>query len=165
MDKQTLLNGSLFSLGVRDNIQLQLKFENWNDFGYYTFYGLWMQSPNLKYSIRLADIHIMNIGQKLGDKPCGCMPTPMAFISNVESAERLFLFLSPAERKALEAELLVHYDDTWVKDEPAFLKSVLRNKTFEDFHTIQKRVKELMHSTIDVASMLVKHKDQIQMIK
>lgn len=164
MDKQAILNGSFFTLGDCNERKFQLKFENWNDFGYYTLYGLWMYISGNISPFRIADIRVMNCGQKKGDKPSGCMPTPITFISNIESAERLFLLLSPKERKNLETELLIHYDDRFVKDEPVFLESVLRGKTLEDFHSIQEQVHNLMSCDLDISTMIDKNKSQLKRV-
>lgn len=67
MDKQTILKGSNFSLDEESGVKFRLEYRNWNDYGFYTLYSLEMQLPDSNLSYRIADIHVMNIGQKAGE--------------------------------------------------------------------------------------------------
>ena len=161
MDKQNLLNGSYFSLDSESGIKFRLNDRNWNDFGYYTLYSLEMKLPKSSVLYSISDIRIMNINQKPGEKPTWLSTTPAIFISNIDSAERLFLFLSPFQRLQLQDVLTIRYNINYIESEPVFIKSILRNKTLEEFISAQDKIRELMHSTLNVHSMLLKNKGQL----
>lgn len=160
MDKQNLLNGSYFSLDSDSGIKFRLKDRNWNDFGYYTLYSLEMKLPDSSVLYSISDIRIMNINQKIGEKPSWIPTTPAIFISNIESAERLFLFLSPFQRLQLQDILTIRYRINHIQSETVFIKSILRNKTLDEFISVQGKIRELMQSPLNVHSMLLKNKEQ-----
>ena len=83
MDKQAILNGSYFSLDEKSGMKFRLVDRNWNDYGYYTLYALELRIPDVDIAYRIADIRVMNINQKKGDKPSWMPTTPVIFISNV----------------------------------------------------------------------------------
>lgn len=161
MDKQAILNGSYFSLDEKSEMKFRLVYRNWNDYGYYTLYVLELKIPEMDISYQIADIRVMNIGQKKGDKPSWIPTTPIVFISNVESAEKLLLFLTPKQRSNLEKILLIQYDTIHVNQEEVFQVSVLRDKTLTEFNKSLIRIKELVQSPIDVSSMIDNHKTQL----
>ena len=161
MDKQAILNGSYFSLDEKSGMKFRLVYRNWNDYGYYTLYVLELNIPEMDISYRIADIRVMNIGQKKGDKPSWIPTTPIVFISNVESAETLLLFLTQKQRSNLEKILLIQYDTIHVNQEEVFQVSVLRDKTLTEFNKSLIRIKELVQSPIDVSSMIDNHKTQL----
>lgn len=161
MDRQAILNGSYFSLDEKSGMKFRLVYRNWNDYGYYTLYALELRIPDVATPYRIADIRVMNIGQKIGDKPSWIPTTPIVFISNVDSAERLLLFLTPAQRSNLEKKLMLRYDTLYVEHEEVFQVSVLRDKTLTEFNKTLVQVKELVKSPIDVSSMIHNHKTQL----
>lgn len=161
MDKQAILNGSYFSLDEKSGMKFRLVDRNWNDYGYYTLYALELRIPDVDIAYRIADIRVMNINQKKGDKPSWIPTTPVIFISNVESAETLLLFLTPEQRSNLEKILLLKYDTLHVEHEDVFHTSILRDKTLGDFNKGLTRIKELMQSSVDVSSMINIHKTQL----
>lgn len=161
MDKQAILNGSYFSLDEESGMKFRLVYQNWNDYGYYTLYALELRMPDVDTLYRIADIRVMNIGQKKGDKPSWIPTTPIVFISNVDSAERLLLFLTPEQRGNLEKTLKVRYDTHHVEHEDVFQVSVLRDKTLTEFKKSMLQIKELVQSPIDVSAMIDKHKTQL----
>lgn len=161
MDKQAILNGSCFSLDEKSGMRCRLVYRNWNDYGYYTLYALELRIPDRDIPYRIADIRVMNIGQKKGDKPSWIPTTPIVFISNIESAETLLLFLTPEQRSNLEKILLLRYDTCHIEQEEAFQVSVLRDKNLIDFKNTQIRIKELVQSSFDVSSMIDNHKTQL----
>jgi len=162
MDKQVILNGSYFSLAEESGVKFRLEYRNWNDYGFYTLYSLEMHLPNSSLPYRIADIRVMNIGQKAGEKPSTCI-TPITVISNSNSAERLFLFLSPEQRTKLEKILSIKYDCRNIEREPVFINSVLRDKTKYDFIKQQEVIKNLMRSSIDARSFLLRNRDQLNL--
>ena len=161
MDRQAILNGSYFSLDEKSGMKFRLVYRNWNDYGYYTLYVLELRIPDVDTSYRIADIRVMNIGQKKGDKPSWIPTTPIVFISNVDSAETLLLFLTPKQRSNLEKTLMLRYDTLHVEYEEVFHVSVLRDKTLTEFNKTLVQVKELVQSPIDVSSMIHNHKTQL----
>ena len=163
MDKQAILNGSYFFLDENGRERFRLKYLNWNDNGYYTLYSLEMQQPDSLLSYRVADIQVMNINQKKGEKPSWIPTTPMVFIANEDSAETLFLMLTPEQRQRLEEILLIRYDSRHVETEPVFCESILRGCSLSDFNVVQKRIKELMHSSESVRGLIGKHKTQLSL--
>ncbi len=163
MDKQAILNGSYFSLDEKSGMKFQLEDRNFNDFGYYTLYSLKAWLPKYDHPFRIADIHIMNIGQRKGDKPSWTPTTPIVYISSLESAEMLLLYLTPEQRCNLEKLLQLQYNTIHVGQEDVFLRSVLRNKTLSGFIKSQERIKKLIQLPIDVRSMIDNHKDQLEL--
>lgn len=161
MDKQAILNGSEFVLDEKGCERFRLKYLNWNDNGYYTLYSLEMRLPESLLSYRVADIRVMNINQKKGEKPSWIPTTPMVFISDVDSAETLFLMLTTEQRQRLEELLIIRYDSRHVETEQVFCQSVLRGNSLPEFIIAQKRIKELMHSAINVRALIDKHKTQL----
>lgn len=64
MDRQDILNGGSFSLDEKSGVKFRLKYQNWNDNGYYTLYSLEMRLPDSLLSYKVADMRVMNINQK-----------------------------------------------------------------------------------------------------
>lgn len=98
------------------------------------------------------------------DKP-GWWQTPMVFISTLECAERILLYLTPQERQNLEDSFLILYDIKWCETERVFQEGVLRrgeNGTAEMYAATQKQIQEIMHNPTDVASMILDNKDQLR---
>lgn len=163
MDKQAILNGSSFSLDEKSGVKFWLKYLNWNDYGYYTLYSLYMQLPDTSTSYMIADMQVMNIGQKTGKRPSWEPTPPTVFISDVDSAERMFLILTPEQRLKLEEILPIRYNSQHIEKEQVFIQSVMRGITMTEFLNRQNRIKELMHSTIDVSTLICRHKTQINL--
>ena len=162
MDKQTILKESNFFLDEKSGVKFRLEYRNWNDYGFYTLYSLEMRLPDSNLSYRIADIHVMNIGQKAGEKP-STSNSPIIIISDTDSAERLFLFLSPKQRARLENLLAIKYDCLGIEREQAFINSVLRDKTISEFIKQQEVIKNLMHSSVDACSFLLRNKHQLSL--
>lgn len=159
---QAILSGGYFSIDEESGLKFRLRDANWNDYGYYTLYSLVMQLPT-KESFIIADLRIMNHEQKIKEKPVAHQGL-VAFISNVASAEKLFLMLTPQLRLKLEEALQVQYDASTVMKGPAFNKSVCRHRTVDEFIDAQNRIKMLMHSEIDACTILKDHSEQIGQI-
>lgn len=164
MDRQAILNGSYFSLDEKSGMKFRLIDRNWNDYGYYTLYALELRFPDSDSAYLIADIHVMNIGQRKGNKPTWIPTTPIVFISNIDSAETLLLYLTPEQRNNLEKLFLLRYDTIHVDREEVFLKSVLRHKTLVEFAKNQTHIKKLVQLPIDISSMIDHHKTQLGLL-
>lgn len=165
MDKQAVLNGEKFTLADGNEKTFRLKWENyWNNFGYRIIFHLWMETPRTT-AIRIASFLIFSPDQKTGEKPCWSAPTPLVYISDLGSAEKLLLYLTPQERHDLEDTLLIRYNISFCKTEKVFKDGVLRrgeNDTAEMYACTQKQIQEIMHNPIDVVSMILDNKDQLR---
>lgn len=165
MDKQAILNGEKFTLADGNEKTFRLKWENyWNNFGYRIIFHLWMETPKTS-ALRIASFHIFSPDQKTGEKPCWSAPTPLVYISDLDSAEKLLLYLTPQERHDLEGTLLIRYNISFCKTEKVFKEGVLRRGetcTAEMYACTQKQIQEIMHNPIDVASMILGNKDQLR---
>lgn len=165
MHKQAILNGEKFTLADGNEKTFRLKWEKyWNNFGYRIIFHLWMETPRTT-AIRIASFLIFSPDQKTGEKPCWSAPTPLVYISDLGSAEKLLLYLTPQERHDLEDTLLIRYNISFCKTEKVFKDGVLRrgeNDTAEMYACTQKQIQEIMHNPIDVASMILDNKDQLR---
>ena len=85
----------------------------------------------------------------------------MVFIADVDSAETLFLMLTTEQRQRLEEIFIIRYDSRHVETEPVFCQSILRGSSLPEFIIAQKRIKELMHSAINIRALIDKHKTQL----
>jgi len=160
MDKQAILNGAYFHLGSNNEDRFRLTFRNWNDYGFYTLYEMWITPKGIDHAYKIADLRIMNIGQKFGEKPGWIPCIPWVFISSTDSAENLFMMLTPEQRKDLEKTLVIRYDCEIVKNETVFNKSVNRDSTIDEFVTKQSRIKALIQSPINMRDMAEHHCEQ-----
>lgn len=161
MVNSELLNGRLFSFDEDNNIKLQMEFRNWNDWGFYTLYSLKMYLPCAKFPYYLAGVNVMYIGQCRGETTFRKDKEPLLFIPRIEDAERMFLMLTPSQRKNLESLLSIQYDCNMVYNEPVFIESVIRGMTIQEFIQNQKTIKYLIQSDIDAKTMLLTHRSQI----
>ncbi len=165
MDKQAILNGEKFTLADGSEKTFCLKWENyWNNFGYRIIFHLWMETPKTS-AIRIASFYIFSPDHKTGEKPYWSAPTPLVYISDLGSAEKLLLYLTPQERHNLEDTLLIRYNISFCKAEKVFKDGVLRrgeNGTAEMYGATQKQIHEIMHNPTDVASMILDNKDQLR---
>lgn len=137
---------------------------NWNDFGFYTLHELFLITPGGIDNIKLADIRLFNHQQNNGDHPNLCIPNFVGYITQIEWAERILLFLSPKDREELLSELHIKYSGKLYKDQQAFLKSVLRDITFEQFEERQAKIKSIVSIKEDIASMIEHNKNIINSI-
>lgn len=135
---------------------------NWNDYGFYTLHELFLIQPDKLYNIKLADLKVFNYDQKFGDHTNFQITNYTSYISNVESANRMLIFLTPDERKKIISELHIRFSVGINKEQPAFLKSVLRDITFEEFEQRQETIKQIVSSEINMAQII---RDNIEIIK
>lgn len=135
--------------------------EDWNDFGYYTYYTLNMYLPNGPFPFGVAAFRIIFRGQKVGESPSRHDRECIAFVQNIESAEGILYFLSPEEREILQKKLKICYEPENLSLESVFKYSVLRGSNEFLFKQMQRKIKELIHSPIDFKSIVLNNKDQL----
>ena len=136
----------------------------WNDYGYYTLHELFLITPEDTDNIKLADIRLFNFDQKFNEHVNFNITNYVGFISNIESAERLFLFLSPSARKELFSVLHINFYAGMYSTQPAFIKSVKRDITMEQFQERQSRIKAIVSNQEDVSSMIIRNKEVLKLI-
>lgn len=134
---------------------------NWNDLGYYTLHELFLIMPEGTDNIKLADIRLFNHQQSNGDHTNLSISNFVGFITQIEWAERILLFLSPKDREELLSELHIKFSGKLYTDQHAFLKSVLRGITFEQFEERQTKIKSIVSITENITSMIEHNKDII----
>lgn len=157
-------NGRQHDKFTEQSKKLILCDRNWNDFGYYTLHELFLIVPDKPYNIKLADIRIFNYDQKFGEHPSiYSSSTHTSYISNIDSAERLVLFLTPKERKELLAELHVNFTQSIYANQQVFLKSVLRDITMQEFENMQLQIKEIVTTNLNITQMIADNIEFINM--
>lgn len=145
------------------NYKYVLTDRGWNDYGYYTLHELFLITPIEQHNIKLADIRIFNYNQHFNDRLNLNITNYIGFISNIESAERLLLFLPSEDRKELLSTLNINYTSGMYSSQPAFLKSVLRDTTFEQFEEKQRKIKSIVTLEENIASMIERNREVLNM--
>ena len=145
------------------NYKYVLTDRGWNDYGFYTLHELFLITPTNKDNIKLADIRMFNFDQHFNDRLNLNVTNYVGFISNIESAERLLLFLSPEDRKELFSTLHIRYTAGMYSSQPAFLKSVLRDITIEQFEERQQKIKYIATIDENIASMIERNRDVLNL--
>lgn len=140
------------------NYKYVLTDRGWNDYGFYTLHELFLITPTEQDNIKLADIRLFNYDQRFNERLNLNIPNFVAFISNIESAERLILCLSPEDRKELCSTLHINFTAGMYSSQPAFLKSVLRDITIEQFEERQRQIKSLLTLPENIASIIERNK-------
>ncbi|MDE7420223.1 MAG: hypothetical protein K2N35_08440 [Muribaculaceae bacterium] len=140
------------------NYKYVLTDREWNDFGFYTLHELFLITPNDQDNIKLADIRLFNFEQHSNERLNLNTTNYVGFISNIESAEHLLLFLSPNERKELCSVLHINFTAGMFSKQPAFLKSVLRGITVQQFEEKQSKIKAIVTIEENIASMIERNK-------
>lgn len=146
-----------------DKSKYILEDSNWNDYGYYTRYGLYLPIKDnarlalaglfiLKYKLDIDEVHWF----------CEEHRNFTTFICNIESAYNLLLFLSPIERKELISRLNIQFDNRRVKNEQAYKISVLRDKSEEFFLSEQKEIEKIVTCPLDVAEAISMQKEKLR---
>lgn len=130
----------------------------WNDFGFYTLHELFLIKPVGQDNIKLANIRLFNYNQHFNERLNLNIANYVGFISNLESAERLILFLSPEERKELCSMLHVNFTAGIYSRQSAFLKSVLRDINIQQFEERQRKIKSIVTIEENIASMIERNK-------
>lgn len=144
--------------------KLLLSDKNFNDYGYYTSFYLFMQLPKEKeVNLKIAELNILNIGQKAGERPDVSNASSMfTFISDIESAYMILFHLTFKERKELIASLNIHFQDEIVKNEQAFKNSVLRGTNEVSFKKKQEDIKSIITCPLDISTALINCKERIE---
>lgn len=143
--------------------KLLLSDSNWNDNGYYTLFQLWLQLPEKKeVNLKIAELNILNIGQKAGENPIISTTSSMfTFIRDIESAYMILFNLTFKERKELRESLNVHFQYETLKNEPAFQKSVLRGTNEIDFKKLQGEIERIITCPLDISTALIDYKKRL----
>ena len=138
---------------------------NWNDYGYYTYFQLFLQlKENKDVNLKVADLNILSIGQKAGESPVISTELSMiTFIRDIESAYMLLFLLTFKERKELIASLNIQFQYEAIRNEPAFQKSVLRGTTEMAFMQQQEKVRQIMTCPLDISTAFTNYKERINM--
>lgn len=148
---------------VIDNTKYILVDSDWNDYGYYTHYGLYLPTKDkvrltlaglliLKYKLDIDEVQWFSEKQR----------NFTTFICNIESAYNLLLFLSPIERQELISKLNIQFDNRLVKNEQAYKISVLRDKSEESFLSEQKEVENIVTCPLDIAKAIYAQKEKLK---
>ena len=148
---------------VINNAKYILEDSNWNDYGYYTRYGLYLPIKDntrltlaglfiLKYKLDIDEVHWFNEERQ----------NFTTFICNIESAYNLLLFLSPIERKEIISRLNIQFDNRLVKNEQAYKYSVLRDKSEESFLNEQKEIENIVTCPLDIAKAIYEQKEKLK---
>lgn len=146
-----------------DKSKYILENSNWNDYGYYTRYGLYLPIKDnarlmlaglfiIKYKLDIDEIHWF----------CEERRNFTTFICNIESAYNLLLFLSPIERKELISKLNIQFDNSLVKNEQAYKISMLRDKSEESFLSEQKEIEKIVTCPLDIANAISMQKEKLK---
>ena len=146
-----------------DKSKYILENSNWNDYGYYTRYGLYLPIKDnarltlaglfiIKYKLDIDEIHWF----------CEERRNFTTFICNIESAYNLLLFLSPIERKELISKLNIQFDNRLVKNEQAYKISMLRDKSEESFLGEQKEIEKIVTCPLDIANAISMQKEKLK---
>ena len=146
-----------------DKSKYILENSNWNDYGYYTRYGLYLPIKDnarltlaglfiIKYKLDIDEIHWF----------CEERRNFTTFICNIESAYNLLLFLSPIERKELISKLNIQFDNRFVKNEQAYKISILRDKSEESFLSEQKEIEKIVTCPLDIANAISMQKEKLK---
>ena len=145
--------------------KLLLSDSNWNDYGYYTSYQLWLQLPNEKgINLKIAELNILNVEQKAGENPIISTTSSMfTFIRDIESAYMIIFNLTFKEREELKESLNIQFQYETIKNEPAFQKSVLRGTNEIDFKRLQKEIERIITCPLDISTALINYKERIDM--
>lgn len=156
-------NGRGYDKFIDSNYKYVLIDRNWNDYGFYTLHELFLIMPDGKENVKLADVRLFNLNQHCGSRFNINNSDYIGFISNVESAERLLLFLSPKERKYLISALHIKFDCKLYSDQHALLKSVLRDITLVEFEERQSEIESIISIKENISSMIERNKEVLKL--
>ena len=172
MEKTRLWNcvHELDGLHSEQNSRYVLAYSNWNDFGYQTGFGLYINLPkpiDKDYNVPVAGLSIVehypthHQGRFL---PVNGDTNFTSFIMSIKSAERFYLFLTYDERMELIRWLNIRFDDSLVKNQNNYLMSTLRCYKRQDFLDMQKEIKEIVTRKSDVASLIRKYSNELGLL-
>ena len=141
-----------------------LSYGNWNDFGYQTHFNLHIalkEAENEVHNVLIADLSIVERYPIIRDKgrffPIDGNTNFVTFIMSIESAECMYLTLTYEERMELVRKLHIEFSDSKVSEQGNYRTSTLRDITREDFLAKQQKIKRIIYTEHDVASIIRKH--------
>lgn len=144
------------------DFKLLLSDSNCNDNGYYTSFRLWLQLPEKEVNLKVAELNILNVGQKAGENPTISTTSSMfTFIRDIESAYMILFILTFKERKELMEGLNINFQYETIKNEPAFQKSILRGTNEIDFKKLQREIERIITCPLDISTALIDYKKRI----
>ena len=73
------------------DFKLLLSDSNCNDNGYYTSFRLWLQLPEKEVNLKVAELNILNVGQKAGENPT--ISTTSSMFTFIRDFERAYMIL------------------------------------------------------------------------
>lgn len=156
MNISAYTSGNEFILGESHTEKFQLEFNSfWNDWGYYTSFIIRMKIGESNWK-QIGGIRIMDRGQEWNKYPTGC--DSYSFICSPITAINLFLFLTPQQRRELEQKLNIVYNESYVRSEKVFIKSICRDQTIYQFQQEQTRIKSIMQSSTDGRNFIKEYK-------
>ena len=131
---------------VIDNAKYILEDSNWNDYGYYTRYGLYLPIKDsarltlaglfiLKYKLDIDEVHWFN-----------------------EERRNFTTFIC----KELISKLNIQFDNRLVKNEQAYKISILRDKSEESFLSEQKEIEKIVTCPLDIANAISMQKEKLK---
>lgn len=161
LNQKDIIRGIPFRFREDSDRIFIMRNEKWNDYGYYTYYTLNMYLLNKPFPFGVAVFRIMYRGQKEGEFPSENETDCISFVQDIGSAEGILYFLTPEERKILEDKLNIRYDSKDIASEPAFRYSILRSSNVFKFNHNQRKIEDLIKSTIDFKSIVENNKDQL----
>lgn len=172
MEKTRLWNcvHELVGLHSEQNSRYVLAYSNWNDFGYQTRFGLYINLPkpiDEDYNVLVAGLSIVehySTHQQGRFLPVKGETNFTSFIMSIKSAERFYLFLTYDERMELIRWLNIRFDDSLVKNQSNYLMSTLRGLKRQDFLDMQKEIKMIVTKKSDVASLIRKYSKELGLL-
>ena len=159
-----------FTIGTNENADFHLREEHWNDYGFCTLYKIFASKKlTNENDIYLGNIHIMEKGQRGGDKwlqiTMGKGATfeelPASFYSmstELTMYEHLLFLLTPQQRtNFIEGlHMIMGQDKNYekVKNDKCFNTSLLRMfSSFEECERVLSKAKEIMECNLDVCKI------------
>ncbi len=160
----------LVGMYSEQNSKYVLSYSNWNDFGYQTGFGLYINLPkpiDKVYNVLVAGLSIVEhypIHHQGRFLPVKGNTNFTSFIMSIESAERFYLYLTYDERMELIRWLNIRFDDSLVKNQGIYLTSTLRDRKRQDFLDMQKEIKKIVTRKSDVASLTHKYSKDLGLL-
>ena len=148
---------------AQNDVKLYLAHTDYNDFGYYTMFDLYLVLPECQnVNMKIATIKIIEKGQKVGE----CVDvinsnTFYSFIMDEEGAMLITIFLTPQERKELVKSLNICFSTNEVKDEDVYHTSVLRGINQISFVARQGRIEKMIGSPLEICTTINENMDRI----
>ena len=132
---------------------------NFNDYGYYTLFDLYLQLPKeTEYNLKIATLNILNAGQNLAEHPTVSSPLSIfTFVRDIESAYKLLFYLTLDERKELISSLNICFQSDKILHEPAYRNSVLRGSNEGAFLKNQKEIEHIITCPLEISTAIAEY--------